>query len=100
MRVVYLPSADADLVEIHTYIFERAGDAADRQIDRIRHELERLRAHPLSAPSRPEIAASARGLTIGSYTALHRVAEDRVEIVRVVHAARDMRTFAADFGEP
>lgn len=25
---------------------------------------------------------------------------DLVEIVRVVHAARDMRTFAADFGEP
>jgi toxin ParE1/3/4 len=42
-------------------------------------------------PERSDIGPGVRALTIGRYLALYRVVGEDVEIVRVVHGARDMR---------
>jgi toxin ParE1/3/4 len=53
-----------------------------------------LATFPESGRQRPEIGAEVRALTIGNYLVLYRLAEQRVEIVRVrvVHGARDVST--------
>jgi len=87
--LVYLPSADADLLEIYLTIASDDVGAADRFIGRIRRSVLRLADFPLSAPARPELGKDIRCLTIGAYRVLHRVEADDVLIVRVILAARD-----------
>ena len=40
--------------------------------------------------ARPELRADLRSLPFGAYLILYRVVEDGVEIIRVVHAARNL----------
>jgi toxin ParE1/3/4 len=49
-------------------------------------------ARPGIRRRKPNIGAEVRALTIGNYLVLYRLAEQRVEIVRVVHGARDVST--------
>ncbi|WP_348630368.1 type II toxin-antitoxin system RelE/ParE family toxin [Mesorhizobium sp. M7A.F.Ca.US.008.03.1.1] len=51
-----------------------------------------LTVFPESGPRRPDIGADTRALTIGNYLILYRRAEGRIEIVRIVHGARDVST--------
>lgn len=97
MRVVYLPTADRDLLEIFEWIAASDMPAADRYVDKIRNGLWRLRDFPHSGSPREDIALGVRGIVVASHVALYRVTEASVEIVRVVHGARDMRAFAEDF---
>ena len=89
MRVVYLPQADADLLDIFLAVAVDNEPAAHRLIDRVRTAVMRLRDHPRSAPAREDIGNDVRGLSIAGYVVLYRVS-DCVQIVRVVHAARDI----------
>ena len=89
MRIVYLPQADTDLLEIFLSIATENEPAAHRLIDRLRTAVLRLRDHPRSAPAREDIGADVRGLSVAGYVVLYRVSDD-VQIVRIVHAARDL----------
>ena len=89
MRVVYLPQADRDLLEIFLAIAADNEPAAHRLIERLRTAIVRLRDFPFSAPERDDIGKGVRGLSVSGYVVLHRVAED-VQIVRIIHAARDL----------
>jgi len=93
MRVVYLPQADRDLLEIFLAVAADNEPAAHRLIDRLRTAILRLRDFPLSAPQRDDIDDGVRGLSVAGYVVLHRVA-DEVQIVRIVHAARDLPTIS------
>ncbi|RIA35544.1 toxin ParE1/3/4 [Hephaestia caeni] len=89
MRIVYLPQADTDLLEIFMSIASDNEPAAHRLVDRVRVAVLRLRDHPRSAPAREDIADGVRGLSVAGYIVLYRVA-DEVHIVRIIHAARDL----------
>jgi toxin ParE1/3/4 len=43
-----------------------------------------------SGRPRPEIGTGARSVTIGRYLVLYRVSSDNVDIVRVIHGAREI----------
>lgn len=93
MRVVYLPQADLDLLEIFLAVAADNEPAAHRLVARLRTAILRLRDFPLSAPERDDIGEGVRGLSVAGYVILHRVA-DEVQIVRIVHAARDLPNIA------
>ena len=93
MRVTYLPQADRDLLDIFLAIATDNEPAAHRLVDRLRDAIWRLRDFPLSAPEREDIGEGVRGLSIAGYVILHHVA-DEVQIVRIIHAARDISTTA------
>ena len=71
-------------------------DAADRLVSRISKATARLMDYPESGSLK--IEPDIRSIPVGSYTIYYRVADQVVEIVRVLHAARDAG--AVDFGEP
>jgi toxin ParE1/3/4 len=41
-------------------------------------------------PARPDIAPDARAFVVGRYLVLCRLVDDGIEIIRVVHGARDL----------
>jgi toxin ParE1/3/4 len=88
--LVYLPSADEDLLDIYLTIARDHEPTADRFIDQMRSAIRRLSAYPRSAPARPELGEGIRSLVVGSYLVLHRVDFEQVSVVRVIHAARDI----------
>lgn len=51
---------------------------------------------PLSAPERDDVGEGIRGLSVAGYVVLHHVGDD-VQIVRILHAARDLPNIA--FGD-
>lgn len=89
MRIVRTPAAETDLIDIWMYIALDNPHAADRLLDAIGDRIGQLKGHPLSGAARPNIAPDARLLPVGNYVVLHRILSDTVEIVRVVHGARD-----------
>jgi toxin ParE1/3/4 len=90
-RLTLTSQARADLEDIWLHIAQDNPPAADRLIDEIAVRVERLEAYPLLGPSRPEIAPDARLLVIGNYVALYRLLDDDIEVVRVVHGARELK---------
>ena len=90
MRLVYLPSADDDILDIFVTVALDNEPVAHRFVDRLRTAILRLADYPESAPARDDIAPGMRGLVFGRYLALYRINGDRVEIVRVRHGMRDL----------
>ena len=90
MRLVYLPSADDDILDIFVTIALDDELAAHRFVDNLRKLIMRLADFPESAPARDDIALGMRGLIFGRYLALYRINGDSVEIVRVLHGMRDL----------
>ena len=90
MKIRRLPSASRDLDQIWLHIAADDAGAATALVERIAAAVARLADFPLSGPARPEIAPGARSLTVGNYLILYRVAEDSVDVVRVIHGAREI----------
>ncbi|HEX8626229.1 MAG TPA: type II toxin-antitoxin system RelE/ParE family toxin [Allosphingosinicella sp.] len=89
-RVDITPAADRDADEIFAYI---AGDdprAAEEQIQRIFTAAKRLADFPESGRARPELGPGARTIVVGRYLLLYRVGPDSVDILRIVHGAREL----------
>ena len=92
LPIVTTPAAENDLTEIWLNIAAENSRSADRFLDKIAFRIQQLASFPGSGPRRPEIATDARSLTIGNYIVLYRFDSERVEILRVVHGARDITT--------
>jgi len=89
-KVVRTARAEQDLIDIWRHI---AGDneaAADALLDRIETTCLRLAEHPRLGPARRDIAPDLRYFPVRRYLILYRMAGDGVEIVRVLHGARDL----------
>ncbi|WP_256749697.1 type II toxin-antitoxin system RelE/ParE family toxin [Mesorhizobium sp. Mes31] len=90
--IVRSPAAENDLINIWFAIATDNPLAADRFLNVVSERILQLADFPESGPRRPDIAAQARALTIGNYLVLYRIARKHIEIVRVVHGARDVST--------
>ena len=82
--------ADQDLLEAAYYIGLDSLEAADRWIERIHRALERLAQFPLMGRERSELAPHLRSFPAGSHVIFYRPLDDGVEIIRVLHGARDI----------
>jgi toxin ParE1/3/4 len=88
--VVVSPEAEADLDEIWLTIALDNPGAADRVLRRISKKLSHLSQFPEMGAPRPDIAPTARMLIEGNYLILYEPNEDGVDVVRVLHGARDL----------
>ena len=84
------PRARADLLDIWLYIAERSPAAADRVLDEIERVFEVIAVHPLIGRERAEIVPGIRSFVAMSWVVFYRPHAQHVEIVRVVHGARDL----------
>lgn len=88
-RVVHSPGSRADLNEIWDYIAADNVPAADRLAGKFDDAFALLADHPRIGRIRDEIGPEIRSFAVGNYVILYRAITDGVDIVRVVHGARD-----------
>ena len=89
-RVRRTPLAAQDLEDIWFYVAQDDPAAADRLLDTFEEKIGLLAENPHIGPARPDIAEDLRYSPVGSYLLLYRIVSGGVEIVRVVHGARDL----------
>ena len=91
-RCTRRPQAENDLVDIWTYIAIDNPHAADRLLDSIDNKCRTLAVYPYMGRERQDIESGIYSFPIGNYVVFYEHAEDGIEIVRVLHAARDIHS--------
>ena len=88
MKIFWSPEACSDLDRICDYRLAERPSVALPTLDRIEARVEALRDHP--GLGRPGRVAGTRELVVSGlpYVIPYRVESGRIEIVRVLHAAR------------
>ena len=84
------PQARSELEAIGDHIAEDSPTNAERFIERLTARFVALGRNPRIGRARPELRSDLRSFPYGAYLILYRVIDDGVEIVRVVHAARNL----------
>lgn len=82
--------AKADLMDIWSYIAQDNEQAADILSDRIADKFEQLLTLPGMGRERRDIGPGLRSFLQESYVIFYRLIDDGIEIVRVLHGARDI----------
>lgn len=83
--------AEADLARIWLYIAEDRPTAADRQIAKLREAFRFLAKNPNVGEPRPKLGPRMRVFSVKGYVIYFHTVNDGIEIVRVVHGAREIR---------
>jgi toxin ParE1/3/4 len=82
--------AEADLDEIWLHVAETNARAADRFVAKIVKKYQALLRFPEMGTLCEDLAPRLRSLAVGNYAIFYRPIDDGIEIIRVVHAARDL----------
>jgi toxin ParE1/3/4 len=90
MRVVFRPEAEADLLAIAIYVAEQSPGRAAVLVRRLRERCRILERLPFAGRERPELGLGVRGLLERPYLLLYRVGTDAIEVIAVIHSARDL----------
>lgn len=89
-RITRRPLAAEDVVDIWGHVAEDSVEQADRWVDELDAKFELLSTQPLIGRTRNEIAANLRSFPFGRYLIFYVPAEDGIDVVRVLHSARDI----------
>lgn len=95
-RVSRRPQAAADILEIWAYIAEDSPDAADRWVDGLDQKFALWATQPLIGRVRDELAPNLRCMPIGRYVVFYMPLPDGIDVVRVLHGARDVDSAFTD----
>ena len=91
MRLVWRTSqAHLDLVEAALRIAEETPTAADHWLDSLDEKCRLLARMPELGRKRPDLAPDLRGFPIGNYIIFYRPVPDGIQVIRVLHGARDI----------
>ena len=89
--VVIRPKAVGDLAEIWAHIAEDSPRQADAFAAAIDREIRGLARRPLIGRARPELFTDLRSLPFGRYVIFYLPSKRGIEVVRVLHGARDLK---------
>jgi toxin ParE1/3/4 len=89
-KVQRKPQAEADLIEIWIYIAQDSPTSADKLLDEIDEKSQMLAASPFIGKARDELGPNIRSFPAGNYVLFFRPIVDGIEIIRVLHGARDI----------
>lgn len=96
-RITRRPLAAADILDIWEYIAEDSIEQADRWVDLLDEKLGLIATQPLMGRSRDELAPGMRSFPFGRYVIFYIPIADEIDVVRVLHSARDVDpVFGAD----
>lgn len=89
---LYRVSGDArrDLDEIWRYIARDNPEAADQFVRVITLRFNSLASQPHMGRLRKELSEKIRSHAVGNYIIFYRPTNDGIEIVRILHGARDL----------
>ncbi len=88
----FTDEAAKDLNHIHDYIGRDSPAAAGHFIQMIEERCDTLAENPSLGRSRPELGRNIRSFPAGNYVVFYRPTEEGVDVVRVIHGARDITT--------
>jgi toxin ParE1/3/4 len=89
-RLVILPAARADLIEIGDFIAADSPQRAATFVAEIEVRMRVAAERPMSFPARDELHEGLRAARHGRYLIFFVEAGDEVQVVRVLHGARDL----------
>ena len=89
-RVTRSPAADEDLEEIWLFIARDKVTAADRFLDTLLQRASVLAEWPGIGPPCEQFGSMLRSFPVGNYLMFYRPTDDGIELVRVLHGARDL----------
>lgn len=91
-RITRSLRARADVLSIGRRIAEQSQSRATayRFLDKIDEKIKFLAQHPQAGEARPDLAANVRVFPVGNYVIFYRPADDGIEVLRVLHGARDI----------
>ena len=89
-RIFRTRESRLDYDEIWDYIAPRDLAAADRRIDRFDATLRGIASAPNMGRKVEELAPNLRSFPIGSYLIFYRPIEDGIQLIRILHGARDI----------
>jgi toxin ParE1/3/4 len=90
--IVIRPKAMSDLADIWVYIAEDSPRHADAFAARINRDFRLLARQPNLGRERPELVEGLRSMSIGHYVIFYIPRPRGIEVVRVLHGARDLKS--------
>jgi toxin ParE1/3/4 len=91
MPLVFSTSrANLDLVEISLHIAKQNPGVADRWLDEFDKKCKTLAQMPELGRKRTDLAPDLRSLPFGNYVIFYRPVSDGIQVIRVLHGARDL----------
>lgn len=88
--VTIRPRARIDIAEIWEYIAEDSEAQADAFVDRFNAQFQLLALQPGLGRNRDDMLAELRSFPFERYVIFYRAIHDGIDVVRVLHGARDM----------
>jgi toxin ParE1/3/4 len=89
-RIIIRPRAQIDLAEIWEFIAEDSQARADSFLDRLDQSFHGLAGNPRIGRARGELSPNLRSFPVGRHVIFYLALADGIEIVRVLHGARDL----------
>ena len=89
-RVIRSVQAQLDLEGILDYLDSQSTEAADRFATKFDQACELHAEHPQIGASSEEYAPNLRHFTVWNYAVFYRPIEGGVELIRIIHGARDI----------
>ena len=96
MQVVTTPVAEADIEGIGDRIAARSPMAAVKFVRKLRVRAEDIGVLPHGGAPRPQWGLDVRIVILGKYLIIHRVRDETVQVLRVLHGARDIDALLVD----
>jgi len=88
--IIKTAQARSDLLEIWLYIAEQNEEAATNLLLKIDRDCEKLAGFPRLGRDRGLLKPNLRSWTTGNYLIFYTPIENGIEIIRVLHGARDV----------
>ena len=89
-RAISSPDAEDDLAEIGAYIARDNLKMAIAVLTDIEREVRLLAEFPGLGQARDDLAPGVRTIPVGNYILIYRPIADGIELIRVVHGARNL----------
>jgi toxin ParE1/3/4 len=89
-RIVYSPDSRRDYEEIYLYIAADNPAAAERLLRTFDEKLQLALTAPGMGEPHPELGKGIRTLKAGRYIIFYREVPEGIQVVRVIHGARDI----------
>ena len=95
-RLKVTATAQRDLLEIWSFIEPDNANAADKLLTTITKQFDKLLRFPELGRQRNELVRHLRSVAVKNYVIFYQLTDKYVEIVRVLHGARDIKRIFAD----
>lgn len=88
--------AALDILDVWDHIADDDMVAADRWVDSLDAAFNRLATQPMMGRARPELASDLRSFPFRRYVIYYLPLLDGIDVVRVLHSARDIDGLVGD----